>query len=107
MFKDGRKVIIPSLEEDAEIDASMGDDPDDAEWTDEDFANARPASEIHPELVERWRESRGKTAAPAKADVQIQLDADIVDHFRQGGPDWQTRLNNALRNLVFPGDATG
>ena len=29
--------------------------------------------------------------------VSLRLDRDILDHFRDGGPGWQTRINNALR----------
>ena len=35
-----REIIIPSPEEDAIINAQIAADPDDREWTDEDFANA-------------------------------------------------------------------
>ena len=93
--------------EETAINVAIARDPEDQEWTDEDFAKARPASEVHTELVERWRRSQGKRAAPAKADVRIQLDTDIVEHFRKASPDWQTRLNDALRRLVFPGDGAG
>jgi uncharacterized protein (DUF4415 family) len=90
--------------EETAINVAIARDPDDAERTAEDFKNARPASEVHPEFVEAWCRSRGKPPKPAKADVQIQLDADIVDHFKKGGPDWQANLNDALRRAVF-GDA--
>lgn len=39
---------------------------------------------------------RPKSARP-KISTTIRLDADIVAHFRTGGPGWQSRINQALR----------
>ena len=71
------------------------------ELTEADFANARPAAEVVPHIVERYRRTRGKQKAPLKADVHIKLDQDIVDHFKAGGRGWQTRLNAKLREAIF------
>ena len=71
------------------------------ELTEADFANARPAVEVVPHIVERYRRTRGKQKAPLKADVHIKLDQDIVDHFKAGGRGWQTRLNAKLREAIF------
>lgn len=30
-------------------------------------------------------------------DFPLQLDADVIDHFRESGAGWQTRINDALR----------
>jgi hypothetical protein len=43
-------IIMPTEEEDAEINAGIAADPDTYEWTDEDFANARSAYQVLPEL---------------------------------------------------------
>ena len=47
------KIIIPTPEADAEINAQIAADPDDFEWDDECFANALTTEELlaqHPEL---------------------------------------------------------
>ena len=47
------KIIIPTPEEDAIINAQIAADPDDFEWDDECFANALTTDELlaqHPEL---------------------------------------------------------
>jgi uncharacterized protein (DUF4415 family) len=93
--------IVPTSEEDAEIDAAIAADPDTEELDDAWFARARPAAVVDPDLVERVRRGRGKQKAPTKEQVTIRLDADIMAHFRAGGPGWQTRLNAALRRAVF------
>jgi uncharacterized protein (DUF4415 family) len=35
-----------------------------------------------------------------KVLVTLRLDADVVAHFRAGGPGWQTRANAALRKAA-------
>jgi uncharacterized protein (DUF4415 family) len=87
--------------EETAINAGIARDPDDFELDDEWFARARPASEAVPHIVERWRRTRGKQKMPTKQIVSILLDADLVSHFRESGPGWQTRLNETLRRAVF------
>nr|WP_218780215.1 hypothetical protein [Crenothrix polyspora] len=41
---------MPTEEKDAEINAGIAADPDTSEWTGEDFATARSAYEVLPEL---------------------------------------------------------
>ena len=93
--------ISPTDEEEAEIQRQIAEDPDAPEWTDEDWARARPAIEVHPELVEWSLRRRGKQKAPTKELISIRLDPDITEYFRAGGPGWQTRLNDTLRRAVF------
>jgi uncharacterized protein (DUF4415 family) len=33
----------------------------------------------------------------AKEQVTLRLDRDVLDHFQDGGPGWQDRINDALR----------
>ncbi|QRX82264.1 hypothetical protein [Glaciimonas sp. PAMC28666] len=48
--RSGREIILPTLEEDAAINADILADLDGHEWTEEDFAQARPASEVLPKI---------------------------------------------------------
>ena len=89
--------------EETAINAGIARDPDASEWAAEDWARARPATEVVPHIVERYRRTRGKQKAPTKEKVTVRLDADIVAHFREGGKGWQTRLNNTLRKAVLGG----
>ncbi len=79
---------------------------DNPEWTDEDFATARPASEVLPKeavaaLVRKVGRPRGSTSSIKEA-VSLRIDRDILDRFRASGPGWQTRINEALRKAVQP-----
>ena len=49
--------------EDAAVRAGIAADPDTFEADDEWFRRAKPAAEVEPEFVERWRRSRTKANA--------------------------------------------
>lgn len=48
------------------------------------------------------RRGRPKSEAP-KVEVKIRLDAKTVEHLRDSGPGWQTRVNAVLGRLVAAG----
>lgn len=73
------------------------------EWTDEDFARARPMREMFPDIVEafeRMRGQRGPQKSPTKERVGLRLDREVVSHFRATGPGWQSRINDVLAKHV-------
>ena len=42
-----------------------------------------------------------KPSAPnAKEMVSLRIDRDVLDHFQEGGPGWQDRVNEALRKAA-------
>ena len=88
--------------EEARVQRMIASDPDNPEWTNEDFARAKPFAEAFPALAEEMRKNAGgrpKSANP-KVAVSLRLDRDIVEKFRATGPGWQTRINEALRRAV-------
>ena len=68
----------------------------DEDW----FRRARPAAEVVPHIVERWRRTRGKQKAPTKQSISIRLDADILAYYRASGRGWQGRINETLRKYT-------
>jgi uncharacterized protein (DUF4415 family) len=36
----------------------------------------------------------------AKELVSLRIDRDVLDHFQDGGPGWQERINEALRKAA-------
>jgi uncharacterized protein (DUF4415 family) len=36
----------------------------------------------------------------AKELVSLRIDKDVLEHFQEGGPGWQERINAALRKLA-------
>jgi uncharacterized protein (DUF4415 family) len=96
------KIEPHSDEEEAAIQRGIAQDPDNPEWTAEDFARARPAREIHPELVEDWlRRKRGAQKAPTKVLVSLRLEREVLDKLRASGRGWQGRANDMLRKAVL------
>lgn len=46
------------------------------------------------------RKMRGPGRKPAKEQVALRLDTDVLASFRSGGPGWQTRMNAALKEWL-------
>jgi uncharacterized protein (DUF4415 family) len=74
-------------------------DADAPELTPEQIASARPFAEVFPDLAATIRR-RGAQKAPRKLSTTIRLSPEVVAHFRSGGPGWQARIDQALRDLI-------
>lgn len=79
-------------------------DDDIPELTEEFFRNARPAEEVIPGITAaaerlRIRLGRPKLERP-KEHVTLRLDPLVVDSFKEDGPGWQGRINEALLKVV-------
>jgi uncharacterized protein (DUF4415 family) len=80
-------------------------DPDNPEWTEEDFARARGPEFLSPaELAAFPRTAaklrgRPKLEAP-KAAVSLRIDRDVLAYFRGTGAGWQSRVNDILRKAM-------
>ena len=76
-------------------------DDDNPEWTDEDFARAKPAAEVLPlEVIAAFGRTRGRPTKPEaarKRSVSLRLSPDVLDALRASGPGWQTRAEDMLR----------
>ena len=79
-------------------------DPDDApEWTDEMFDRAQISvggvviREATGTLTKRGRPPLGE--AP-KQQVTLRLPRPVLEHFKAGGPGWQTRIGEVLERHV-------
>ena len=60
--------ISPTDKEEEAIQVGIANDPDSFELDDEWFRRARPASEVHPELVKQWRQAEGKPEFAQQGD---------------------------------------
>ena len=90
-----------SNSEEAAIQAGIAQDPENPEWTEEDFALARPAKEVLPRklfdaLVKQSRALREQEARRIR--VSLRLDPDVVEKFRSTGPGWQGRVNEIVES---------
>ncbi len=99
----------------AEIRARMAalpdpdlDDPDNPEWTEDDFARAvgpEGLSSLELAAFPNTVVNRGgrPRAANPKPAVNLRLDAEVLGHLRASGGGWQTRVNAALAGLIKKG----
>ena len=71
-------------------------DPNDAEAT---RAWLQSADVIRQGKVVR-RGKRGPQKAPTKKLVSLRLSAEVIEHFKAGGPGWQTRIDSALVDAI-------
>ena len=68
-------------------------DDDNPEWTEQDFARARPIAAF-PELAAAFKRARGRPKSSSPSDrqqVTLRLPRAVIEHFKAGGPGWQTR----------------
>jgi uncharacterized protein (DUF4415 family) len=81
-------------------------DDDNPEWTKADFAKAAkfPAGlklkDLQPGQLERLLKKRGPQKAATKIAVSIRLSPEVVTHFKNKGPGWQSQIDAALRKIV-------
>lgn len=83
--KTGRLIELPTDEENEAINSGIALDPDTYELDDGFF--------------ERATRGRPVIEHPKKA-VNIRLDQDVLDYFRNTGKGWQTRVNALLRETM-------
>jgi uncharacterized protein (DUF4415 family) len=67
------------------------------EPTEEQWAQAKPFSEMFPELAASIERARGKQKAPTKELISLRVDRDVVAAYRASGRGWQARMNDALK----------
>ncbi len=81
-------------------------DDDNPEWTKADFAAATKfpggvrLKDLRPSDLARIRGKRGPQKVPTKIPVSIRLSPEVVKHFKEKGPGWQSKIDDALRKIV-------
>jgi uncharacterized protein (DUF4415 family) len=65
-----------------------------------------------PEITQEWVDGanlyrgkklvrRGRPPVPVrKVSTTLRLSPEVLEHFRAGGPGWQTRIDQALKRVV-------
>jgi uncharacterized protein (DUF4415 family) len=71
-------------------------DPNDAEATRAWFERADLIRK--GQLVRKGK--RGPQKAPTKKLVSLRLSSEVIEHFKAGGPGWQTRIDGALLDSI-------
>ncbi|MFT3791453.1 MAG: BrnA antitoxin family protein [Rudaea sp.] len=84
--KSGRKLILPTPEEDARINAGIAADPDTYELSDAEFKRLRSVGRPRAEVT--------------KERITIRLSPEVLRPFRNSGEGWQTRMDAALADWL-------
>lgn len=74
------------------------------EWTDEQFARARPFSEVFPKQYEAWKKLGRPPVENPKLHVGFRLAADVVNGVRASGPGYNARVEKVLREALARGE---
>lgn len=81
-------------------DSKVVFDHDNPEWTEEDFAKAKPISDF-PDLAAAFPKSKGgRPKGSNKVQVALRLDRDVVERLKADGPGWQSRINEIVRKAA-------
>lgn len=106
-MKQQPKIKAPTSKEDTAIQQGISVDKDNPEWSEDDFARARPAREVLPNLVGKNNAEQLLKRGPGRPPKQrlkerltIRLDADVVEWLKKQGPGYQTRINSILREIM-------
>jgi uncharacterized protein (DUF4415 family) len=95
-----------------EIDAMIARGEDQTDWarvrakTEEELAADMASDPAWDGVPEDWFEHAYKASGwpgmreQDKCEVTVRLDADVIDHFKGQGGDWESRINAALRVFV-------
>lgn len=95
--KSGRKIPLNTDEEDAEITRQAIEDGTD--YTDDELAQFRPASEFK-ELSPLLKSAGLPKTEQTKIPISIRLSPDVIDAFKTTGTGWQARINEALKEWL-------
>ena len=102
--KTGR-IVCNTAEEEAEIARQIAENPDEAEWTDEVWANAKSTEELFPEAAKAARKRQADLDAGRTEYITLLLDRDTINWFKAqtgedgetGGTKWMTLAEKTLR----------
>lgn len=84
--KSGRKVKLPTPEEEVAIQADIASDSDTYELSDDELKQLKCVGRPY--------------AATTKEKITIRLSREVVESFRASGAGWQTRLDEALKEWL-------
>ena len=78
-------------------------DEDNPELTAEDFARAKPFSEVFPEQHKAWKKLGRSPVGSPKVHIGFRLAADVVDGIRATGRGYNARVEKILREAIAKG----
>lgn len=83
-----------------ELDPPPADFDENPEWTEEDFARAKPFKEGFPEQYKSWKKLGRPPVESPKVHIGFRLAADVVEGVRATGPGYNARVEKVLRDAL-------
>ena len=91
MNRNSTKIVRNTPEEEAEIARQIAENPEEAEWTDKDWVNAKSTEELFPEGAKAAKKRKADLDAGRIELVTILLDRETINWFKaQTGEDGDT-----------------
>jgi uncharacterized protein (DUF4415 family) len=78
-------------------------DRDNPEWTEADFARARPFKEVFPEQYKAWKRMGRPPVETPKVHIGFRLAADVVSRIKATGRGYNSRVEKVLRDALEKG----
>jgi uncharacterized protein (DUF4415 family) len=78
-------------------------DDENPEWTQADFARARPFKEVFPEQYKAWKKVGRPPVVTPKVHIGFRLAADVVEGIRATGKGYNARVEKVLREAIAKG----
>lgn len=92
------------MTDDSITDSEIIDDSDNPEWTDEDFARARPFKEVLPEVYAAWKNKGGRPKVDnPKVHLGLRVAADLAAAIKAHGKGYGNRVETILREALEQG----
>ena len=73
------------------------------EWTEENFARARPFKEVFPRQYKAWKKMGRPPVESPKTHIGFRLAADVVKGIRATGRGYNARVEKVLREALAKG----
>ena len=89
-----------------ELKPPPADFDENPEWTEENFARARPFKEVFPEQYASWKKNKGgrPPVGHPKVHIGFRLAADVVEGVRATGRGYNARVEKVLREALAKGE---
>ncbi len=95
---------MPSRKKPPHISQKDWDEAEIPEWTEEDFARARPFKEVFPEQYKAWKKMGRPLVETPKVHIGFRLAADVVNGIRATGKGYNARVEKVLRDALAKGE---
>ena len=104
------KIVRNTPQEEAEIARQIAENPDEREWTNEDWANAKSIQELFPDSFKWHKERQAALESGLTERVTITLDQETINWFKAqtgedgetGGTKWMMLVEKTLRQCARP-----